>query len=86
MPDPRDGDQYILRLPGLIESGRLPWEGRSPRVLTAGFVRFTLKAQAAKSTSDFVSCDQLEMFREHQKRLPRGYGGAPSLRELPRRV
>ena len=60
---------------------RVPWGGRSPRVLTAGYARFTLKAQAAKSTSDSVDPEQYDFWLPIKK-APWIYQGAPLLRAL----
>ncbi len=80
---PRDGDQLLLEGLELTALARVPWEGRSPRVLTAGYVRFTLKTQVGKSMGDFVRTDQLELFREHQKGLSSEVArGAPTLLPL----
>ena len=51
---PRDGEQLLLPLEGLVSLSRQPWGSTSPRVLTKAYERFTLKAQAGKSTGD---CD-----------------------------
>ena len=56
---------------------KTPWGGASPRELTAAYLRFTLKAQAAKSMSDFVDPEQCDLFA--QKKAPWIYQGAPLL-------
>ena len=59
-----------------------PWGGRSPRALTAGYARFTLKAQAVKSVgADFVDEDQHDLWLPI-KNAPWKYQGAPLLKEL----
>ncbi len=63
----------------VVDRSKLPWQGRSPRALTRGFERFTLKAQAAKSTSDFVSDDQFNLWLP-MKKAPWKYQGAPLLK------
>ncbi len=64
---------------------RVPWKGLSPRVLTRSYERFTLKAQAEKSVSDFVDPEQYDLFDTRHNRGLRVYSGAPSLLPLPRR-
>ena len=56
----------------------LPWGGQSPRALTAGYERAILKAQAAKSTSDFVDPEQIDFWLPREKGPP-VYRGAPLL-------
>ncbi len=74
-----------LTLPGLEEflvgAHRVPWGGRSPRALTKGFGRFTLKAQADKSMRDSVDPAQVDLWPEW-KGGP-CYAGAPTLLRLP---
>ncbi len=72
-----------LPLPGLEEflvgASREPWGGRSPRALTRGAKRFILKAQAGKSTSDFVGDPrQCDLWLPVEK-APWEYQGAPLL-------
>ncbi len=62
--------------PGAV--AQAPWGGRSPRVLTAAYVRFTLKAQAEKSMGDFVDPEQYDFWMPIQK-APWIYQGAPLL-------
>ena len=78
------GEQLSL-FPAEAERAALPWGGKSPRVLTAAYVRFTLKAQAAKSTSDFVDPEQYDFWLPSPK-APEIYSGAPLLVSLPRRL
>jgi len=59
----------------------LPWGGQSPRVLTAAYARFTLKAQAAKDERFFVDPDQGDFFDEVPNGPP-AYGGASLLLPL----
>ena len=68
----------------------VPWEGRSPRVLTRGSMGLILKPEAAKARATFVDPDQIEMFP--RRKAPRRYNppvgrssGAFSLLLLPRR-
>ncbi len=77
----RIGDQ--LSFEGFEEpaGSRVPWGGISPRELTAAYKRSILKAQAAKSTSEFVWCDQLEMWPT-AKKGPGVYTGARLLISL----
>jgi len=83
MASSRIGEQLELRLPGMLCMHEMPWGGRSPRELTAAYKRVTLKAQAAKSTSDFVSDPrQLDLWLTKEK-APEIYSGAPLLRVLP---
>ena len=60
---------------------RLPWGGRSPRVLTRGHSFSIFKAQAAKRTTDFDNDEQLELWPEPAEEGPEVlvYFGAPSL-------
>ena len=82
---PRDGDQFLLQLPGLVDLAQQPWGGQSPRVLTAAYKRSILKAQADKSVSDFVNADQYDLFEAVCKKAPAIYAGAPLLQRLPTR-
>jgi len=65
----------------VVGSSKTPWEGRSPRALTRGSKMFTLKAQAAKSVSDFVDDDQFDLWLP-VKKAPWEYQGAPLLKEV----
>ena len=56
-----------------------PWGGRSPRDLTRGGLVRIFKAQAEKSVSDFVSCDQFSLRLVYQKSGPLYEGAAPLL-------
>ncbi len=62
-----------------------PWEGRSPRALTAGYAHGILKAQAKKNVS---GCDidenQYDLWLP-VKKAPWRYQGAPLLVDLKRR-
>ena len=75
---PSDGDQLLFEGFGLTALARAPWGGRSPRVLTAGYQRGILKAQAAKSVSDFISDEQYDLWLPGKK-APWKYQGAPLL-------
>ena len=81
----REGEQLVLSLDDFrLQRVRVPWGGRSPRVLTAAYERFKLKAQGGGREVDIR---QVEMFAEFG-RVPVGkerapYRGAPSLRRLP---
>ncbi len=78
---PRDGDQLVFEGEEWLSLGvghSLPWEGRSPRALTRGYKRFTLKTQVAKSTSDFVDPGQYDLWLPIKK-APWIYQGAPLL-------
>ena len=77
-----DCEQLALALHD--ERLKIPWEGRSPRELTAAYKTFILKAQAAKSTSDFVDPEQIDFWLPGEK-APWAYQGAPLLSE-PRRT
>ena len=61
----------------------VPWGGRSPRVLTAAYKRFILKAQAGKRMAEFVNPAQYNLWPSKEK-APRISRGAPLLFE-PRR-
>ncbi len=76
-----DGDQLLLGGLGLAEMARVPWGGRSPRGLTRAALGVILKPQGEKSTSEFVSCDQLEFWTTDVE-CPFVYKGAPLLLEL----
>ena len=78
------GDQLemALGLEVVVGEASQPWEGRSPRALTRGYKRFTLKAQAKKSVSDFVrDPSQYDLWLPIE-RAPRVYRGAPLLLPL----
>ncbi len=66
---------------GVSRTSGLPWEGRSPRELTEGYKRFTLKAQAAKSVSGPKDSDQYDLWLP-MKKAPWKYQGAPLLLEI----
>ena len=63
----------------LVGAARVPWAGRSPRALTRGYERFTLKAQADKSMGDGVDPEQYDLWLPIKK-APWKYQGAPLLR------
>ncbi len=74
----RIGDQLFLEGFEQLDGVRAPWGGRSPRELTAAYDKFTLKAQAGKSVSDFVNSDQYDLWLPTEK-APWKYQGAPLL-------
>ena len=76
-----DHEQLWLEGFGELDGSREPWGGASPRVLTAAYKRFTLKAQAAKSASDSVDPEQYDLWRR-MKKAPWVYQGAPLLLEM----
>jgi len=80
--DPRDGDQLVFEGEEWLSLGvgqPEPWDGRSPRALTRGYKRFTLKAQAEKSVSGDGVCEgQYDLWLPVQEG-PFVYGGAPLL-------
>ncbi len=61
MKDPvdpsRDGDQLVLPL---FEG--VPWDGRSPRVLTKGFIPLFLRRKPSESTRLVEDWEQLEFW------------------------
>ncbi len=71
-----EGEEWLA----LGVSQREPWEGRSPRALTRGYGRFTLKAQAQKSMRDSADPDQYDLWLP-AKEAPWVYQGAPLLLE-----
>ncbi len=77
------GEQLELFEGGLTVV-RIPWEGRSPRALTRVGLGITLKAQAAKSVSDFVRTGQYDLWLAAEEGPPI-YRGAPCLLPMPRR-
>ncbi len=81
----REGEQLDLFVSKGVVLARVPWAGQSPRVLTASYRQFILKAQAVKSVSDFVDPGQYDLWLP-KKKAPRVNRGAPSLLPLPRRT
>ena len=82
---PGQGEQLQLLLEG-EERLQVPWDGVSPRTLTAAYKRSILKAQDAKSVSGFTSDpDQTEMWPTNENRSPQVSLGAPPLVPNPRR-
>jgi len=59
----------------------LPWQGRSPRVLTRASRALFLRRKPQKDERFFVDPAQTDMFRRRQKKAPRIYRGAPLLLE-----
>ncbi len=78
---PRDSDQLELWQAMVLEERRMPWGGRSPRALTRTAMNPIFKAGAAKSVSELLASDQLELW-SIKERGP-GYAGAPLLIPLP---
>ena len=79
----REGEQLELDgVGGVLARSyvRVAWDGTSPRALTEGYKRFTLKAQAKKSVSD---PRQYELFEEYRDWGDWLYPGAPLLLPLP---
>jgi len=76
-----DKHQLDLGLPDSVLGNPGPWGGVSPRVLTSAYRRFSLKAQAVKSVSDFVDPEQYDLWLPIQER-PFIYDGAPLLLPL----
>ncbi len=62
-----------------VELRSLPWSGRSPRELTRVANSAIFKAQAGKSTSDFVRDENQYDLWLPVKKAPPVYGGAPLL-------
>ncbi len=77
----RVGEQLELFGAIVIRDRAVPWGGSSPRALTRGYKRFTLKAQAAKSVSGFVDPEQYDLWLP-MKKAPWIYQGAPLLQDL----
>jgi len=73
------GEQLAL-LPAAAGGCEEPWGGQSPRALTRGFRVGILKAQAAKSMSDFVDREQCDLWLPKIE-APWVYQGAPLLSE-----
>ena len=61
-----------------VELDALPWQGRSPRVLTRAYLGVILKPEAQKDDRFFVDPSQVDLFPAAIQELPR-YGGAPSI-------
>ncbi len=61
---------------------RIPWNGTSPRALTRVHLGLIFQARAAKSVSDFVNPDQLDLFENSNGEPPHLWGGSPSLLPL----
>ena len=74
-----EGSQLVLALDDA--QVRVPWGGVSPRGLTAAYVRFTLKAQAAKARASFSDPEQFDLWLSGPKG-PFVYEGAPCLLPL----
>ncbi len=81
---PRVGDQLEFEGEGWLTAGvghPLPWGGRSPRALTRGYERFTLKAQAAKARAILLPDENQYDLWVPIRRAPAIYAGAPLLLE-----
>lgn len=78
----RVGEQLVLEVFEQLVCARAPWGGLSPRVLTSGYKRFTLKAQAKKSMRDLISLGQLDLWLPDEKAPRVVYRGAPLLLEI----
>ena len=83
----RVGDQLVLSLDDVrVKRAVVPWDGQSPRVLTAAYQKYKLKPQGGGHEVDIR---QVEMFAKfgrvpiQTERAPEIYSGAPSLRRLP---
>ncbi len=62
----------------------VPWEGRSPRLLTRASKALFSRREPQKDDRFFVDPDQYDLFLAAIRGRPR-YGGAPSLLPLARR-
>ncbi len=62
-----------------------PWEGRSPRVLTKGFIPLFLRRKPQKDERFFVDPCQMDLFHAAKTGPPPSVG-APLLIPLDRRV
>jgi len=85
----RKGEQLVLSLDDVrLQRVVVPWDGRSPRVLTKAYARYILKAQGGGREVDPRQFEMFEMFGRvpvREKRAPGLLTGAPSLRPLPKR-
>ncbi len=80
---PREGDGLLQLELALADSHvRVPWEGTSPRALTACYERFILKPRAGKSVSDPGRDENQYDLWLPMKRVPWKYQGAPLLVDL----
>jgi len=59
-----------------------PWAGKSPRVLTRGYLALFSRREPQKRERFFVDPRQLEMFPVARKKAPWKYQGAPLLKEV----
>jgi len=85
----REGDQLVLALDDVrLQRVVVPWDGRSPRVLTKAYQRFKFTAQGGGHEVDprqveiFDGYGQVPIRKERASRVSRG---APSLLPLPKR-
>ena len=60
----------------------LPWQGHSPRDLTRGRQLLFLRREPQKDDRDEVDPFQIDLFRAAIQKAPRGYRGAPLLKEV----
>jgi len=59
-----------------------PWGGKSPRELTKGYKRFSLKPRAEKRMVEFVDPDQFDLWLPNVTLPTHTWGGSPSLLPL----
>ncbi len=78
LPHLRICDQLV----GCVEE---PWQGVSPRVLTAGYALGILKTQGEKNASEFVQLHACDLSEAVSGKGPFVYDGAPCLLPLKRR-
>jgi len=77
----RIGEQYELFPAIEVDQQDIPWGGVSPRALTKGFKKFSLKAQAVKRMIAVFDPEQCDLFVVSKNVGPR-YSGAPLLLPL----
>ena len=89
MSSSRKGEQLVLSLDD-VRLRRVvdPWDGQSPRVLTAAYKRFSFKTQGGGREVDLRQLILPGIFGKvpvitRSRSAP--YGGAPTLRSLPKR-
>jgi len=63
-----------------VELQRLPWRGRSPRVLTRGGKALFLRRKPQKDVRFYAGPEQLDMFHAATRKAPWRYQGAPLLK------
>jgi len=64
------------------ELDALPWQGRSPRVLTRAHLGLILQPEAQKDDRFFVDPNQCDLFPVGMTNAPWIYQGAPLLKEV----